>query len=83
MRDGWLREYRKIVLLSRRSARGSDPLGEPFSFSGTLKSNTRDQSPERSNGTTRHSTKLCDSLFLTEDSATEGYRVGDSLPADI
>jgi hypothetical protein len=62
MHDGWIRGYRKIVLLSLRSARGSDPLGEPFSFSGTLKSNTRDQSPERSEGTTRHITKFCDTL---------------------
>ena len=41
----------KIVLLSRRSAPGSDPLDEPSSLSGTLRSNSRDQSPERSDGT--------------------------------
>jgi hypothetical protein len=38
-------------LLSHRFAQGSDPLDEPHSVSGTLTSNARDQSPERSDGT--------------------------------
>jgi len=47
----WLKTCR-IVLLSRRSAPGSDPLGEVFSCSGTSGPNSNDQSPEQSDGTT-------------------------------
>ncbi|HUV12010.1 MAG TPA: hypothetical protein VMY18_00135, partial [Acidobacteriota bacterium] len=45
-------------------APGSDPLDEPSSLSGTLRSNSGDQSPERSDGTTAHVSKCYDTISL-------------------